>query len=107
MERVRAIEEVVLPANEKYKLYPNRWLIAILQCANSAMSAYILSTFIAIWFVAVDFFAMDNMGINMFRSIYITPYMICCIMYFKLTSLLQYGIHDLLPPMLSPLCVLH
>lgn len=53
-----------------YQVYAWRWVIALVFCLSSAMSSYILATFVTVWDKSMEFLGVDSMGINAFSLVY-------------------------------------
>lgn len=53
-----------------FAVYPQRFVVALVYCLSSALSSYILSTFVTVWVLSMDFFGVSSMGINAFSLVY-------------------------------------
>lgn len=58
------------PVVTSYKTYATRFIVALVFCLSSAMSSYILATFVTVWDLSMEFFGVDSMGINAFLLVY-------------------------------------
>ena len=58
------------PTATKYATYASRFLITLIFCLSSALSGYILATFVTVWDIAMEDFGVDSNGINAFSLVY-------------------------------------
>jgi hypothetical protein len=54
----------------EFKPSPLRFLVAGFLCLSSAMSAYILQTYVTIWYLTMDTYGVSSMQVNMFSLVY-------------------------------------
>lgn len=59
----------------QWRSYSSRFLITLVFCLSSALSGFILATFVTVWDLSMEFFGVDSNGINAFSLVYMAFYL--------------------------------